>query len=149
MIRAEGRVVMVDGAHVLVEIPERAAACGNCKSAGGCHTGLLGLTGNDRRVRVANRIGARLHDRVSLGVTEGNLLRASWYSYLLPALLAIAGAGAGQTLGGDIPALAGTVFGLIVGFTYLRLVGQRASAKGAMLSLERPRVAACHVSESE
>lgn len=149
MIRAEGKVVGVEGDQVLVEIPERAAACGNCKSAGGCHSGLLGVSGGERIIRVANRIGARVDDRVSLGIADGNLLRASWLSYLLPALLAIAGAAGGQALGGDLFSIAGTLLGLGAGFTYLRHAGGRAHRQGAMISLERPRSAACQWSESQ
>lgn len=149
MIRAEGRVVEVDGDQVLVEIPERAAACGNCKSAGGCHSGLLGISGSDRTIRVANLIGARLNDRVSLGIAEGKLLRASWLSYLLPALLGIVGAAGGQSLGGDPWAIGGTLIGLVAGFAHLRHAGARTRRRAPMISLEWPQPAACQWSESQ
>lgn len=149
MIRAEGRVVGVEGDQAVVEIPERAAACGNCKSADGCHSGLLGLSGGARTIRVVNRIGARVDDRVSLGIADGGVLRATWLSYLLPALLGIAGAAMGQSLGGDPGAVGGTLLGLAAGFVHLNRAGRRANARGAMISLERPQSAACHWSESQ
>lgn len=153
MIQSEGVVVDVDadGRHVWVEIPERAAACGSCSSASGCHSksSLLGAEGGVRRYRVENPIDAKLGDRVSLGVADGTVLRASWFSYLLPALLAVAGASLGQHFGDDPGAIAGTVFGLVIGFGYLRRADRRLRrASVLLLGLDRPPSAVCHLSES-
>lgn len=151
MIRSEGIVVAIDPdrSHVWVEIPGRASACGSCSSAGGCHSGLLGAKDGARRFRVENRIAATLGDRVSLGVADGTVLRASWFSYLLPALLAIAAAGLGQHLADDAGAIAGTVLGLAIGFAYLRWMDRRMRRESMLLlGLDQPRNAACHLSES-
>ncbi len=150
MISSEGVVVALDagGQDVWVEIPERASACGQCSSAGGCHSGLIGLGNGARRYRVTNRIGARLGDRVSLTVAEGTVLRASWFSYLMPALLVIAAAAVGQNVGNDPGAVAGTLLGLGGGLFFLRWNETRLRRSGSVLSLERSQVAACHISES-
>lgn len=150
MIKSEGIVVEVDAQAnaVWVEIPERAAACGSCSSASGCQSGLLGLGGGTRRYQVENRIGAVLGERVSLVVADGTVLRASWFSYLLPAILAICGAFVGQAVGNDPGAIAGTISGLVVGFFYLRWNDGRIRRSSAVLGLDRPQAAACHLSES-
>jgi len=120
MSECSGIAIEADANFVLVELPARVQACGNCKSADGCHTGILGLSSGPRRYRVANDIGARVGDRVSIRVAEGVVLRASLISYLLPALLVIIGAAIGQRMGGDLAALAGTVSGLALGAAWLR-----------------------------
>lgn len=150
MIHSEGTVVELDPVRneVWVEIPQRASACGSCSSSGACHSGISGVDGGGvRRFKMANRIDARLGDRVSFGVADGTLLRVSCLSYLLPAILAIAFAVFGQSAGGEAGAIAGTVGGLFVGFFWLRRAERRAQQSGGMLSLERPQ-AACHVRES-
>ncbi len=148
MIRSEGTVIELDPAskEVWVEIPQRAPACGSCSSSGACHSGLSG-TGETRRYKMLNQIDAKVGDRVSFGVAEGTLLRASWLSYLLPAILAIVFAAVGQSVSGEPAAIAGTVGGLVIGFWGLRRAERRAQQSGGMLSLERPQTT-CHVQES-
>lgn len=136
MSRCDAVVVAVDDSEAVVEVAGRAPACGSCKSADGCQTGLMGLSDGPRRYRVANGIGARPGDRVSLSVAEGTVFRASLVSYLWPALLAIAGAAAGQWLAGDGGALAGTLFGLILGFVLLRQSELRLRQRGSPLSMQ-------------
>ena len=147
MIRSEGMVVEVDSERkeLWVEIPERSAACGNCSSSGACQTGVYG-EGGARRYKMANQIDAKVGDRVSFGVADGILLRASWFSYILPAVLAICIGAVGQGMGGDPGAIAGTLVGLAIGFFWLRRTERRAKESGEILSLERPQ-AMCHVRE--
>jgi positive regulator of sigma E activity len=147
-MQSEARVVAVDSGDVWVEIPERQASCGSCSSSGSCHSNPLAGSNGPRRIKLANRIGAQVGDTVHLSVADGRVLRASWLSYLLPAILAIAGAAFGQSIGNDAGALIGTVAGLVVGFVNLRLAGSRMSAGQPILSLERPATkGACHFSE--
>lgn len=149
MIRSEGVVVEIDSTQnaIWVEIPQRTGACGNCSASGVCQTEAFG---DDvmRRYKMPNLIDAKVGDRVSFGVADGTLLRVSWFSYLLPALLAICLAAAGQNLGGDPVAMAGTFMGLGMGFLCLRRVEHRAQQSSEMLSLEHPQ-AMCHVRESK
>lgn len=150
MIRAEARVVALESnGAAWVEVAGRASACGNCASAGSCRTDILGGGSREapRRYLVPNTIGAVIGDRVSLAVTDGAILRASWLSYLLPAMLAIAGAALGQHLGGDVAALAATLLGLVAGFAHLGWRGRARAAAGGELHLERPQATACNLTE--
>ncbi|MDP2824345.1 MAG: SoxR reducing system RseC family protein [Sulfuritalea sp.] len=129
-------VVEASGSEVWVEVPGRAPACGSCKSADACQDGLLGLSAGPRRYRLDNLIGARVGDRVSLTVAEGTLWRASLASYVLPVLLAIAGAAIGQALGGDAWAIAGTLAGLGGSLALLHRNEVCARRDGSLFSLQ-------------
>lgn len=148
MIRSEGTVIELDESHneVWVEMPQRTGACGNCSASGACQTEAYSK-GGVRRYKMENRIGAKVGDRVSFGVADGTLLRVSWFSYLLPALLAICLAAVGQKISGDPTAIAGTFIGLAMGFFFLHRVDQRAKKSSEMLSLEHPQTV-CRVQES-
>ena len=60
MSQCEAKVVEVSGDEVWVEVPGRAPACGSCKTADDCQSGLLGLGAGPRRYRVGNLIGCRI-----------------------------------------------------------------------------------------
>lgn len=137
MSQCDAVVVEVSGAEVWVEVPGRAPTCGSCKTADACREGLLGLGAGPRRYRLENRIGARLGDRVQLAVADGTVWRAALASYVLPLLLAIAGAVIGQSLaGGDAWAVIGALAGLACGLALLRGNEMRARADGNLLSLQ-------------
>lgn len=120
MSQCDARVVEVSGSDVWVEVPGRAPACGSCKSADDCQTGLLGLSAGPRRYRLENLIGVRVGDRVTLNVADGTVWRASLASYVLPLLFAITGAAIGQSVAGDAWAAAGMLAGLACGWVWLR-----------------------------
>lgn len=136
MNQCEAVVVAVSAGEAWVEVPGRAPSCGNCKTADACQTGLLGLSAAPRRYQVANSIGARVGDRVQLTVAGGTLWRASLMSYVLPLLLAIAGAAGGQSLAGDAGAMMGTLAGLGGGLVLLRRNEMRARREGSLYSLQ-------------
>lgn len=137
MSQCDAVVIEVNGGEVVVELPARAAACGNCKDSVACQDGVLGV-GGARRYRLANRIGARVGDHVQLGIADGLLWRASLASYVLPLLLALAAAWAGQALGGDGAAVVGLLFGLACGLALLRRRELQARRDPAMISLQFP-----------
>ena len=136
MSKCDAVVVQASGNQVWVEVPGRAPICGSCKTAGACQDGLLGLSAGPRRYRMDNLIGARVGDRVSLTVADGTLWRASLASYVLPVLLAIAGAAIGQSQGGDAWALMGMLTGLGCGLVLLRRNEFRARHKDSLFSLQ-------------
>ena len=136
MSQCDAVVVETSGSEVWVEVPGRAPACGNCKSADACQNGLLGLSAGPRRYRVDNLIGARVGDHVSLTVADGTLWRASLASYVQPLLLAIAGAVVGQSVAGDAGAAVGTLTGLGGGLALLRRNEIRARHEGSVFSLQ-------------
>lgn len=138
MSQCDALVVEVSGNEVWVEVPGRAPACGSCKSADACQDGLLGLSAGSRRYRLNNLIGAGVGDRVQLTVADGTLWRASLASYVMPVLLAIAGAVIGQSLAGDAWAVIGTLTGLGCGLALLRRNEIRARRDGSLFSLQVP-----------
>jgi sigma-E factor negative regulatory protein RseC len=117
--QCQAKVVEISGDEVWVEVPGRAPACGSCKTADDCQSGLLGLSAGPRRYRVDNLIGARVGDSVSLNVADGTVWRASLASYVLPLLFAMVGAAIGQSLAGDVWAVAGMLAGLACGWALL------------------------------
>lgn len=136
MSQCDAVVVAVSGDEVWVEVPGRAPACGNCPSPDACQDGLLGMTAGPRRYRLENRIGARVGERVSLTVANGTLWRASLASYVLPVLLAIAGAVLGQSMADDAWAAIGMLAGLVCGFALLRGKEIRARHDDGLFSLQ-------------
>lgn len=137
MSQCDAVVVEVVGDEAWVELPARAASCGNCRNPDACSDGLVGNAGL-RRYRLANAIGARVGDRVLLDVAEGTLWQASLASYVLPLLLAIVGAAAGQTAGGDVWAAAGTLIGLCCGLVLLRRRELRVRRNRELITLHFP-----------
>lgn len=135
MSQCDAIVVEASEREVLVEVPSRAPACGSCQSADACQDSLLGQGAAPRRYRLENRIGARVGDSVRLTVAEGALWRASLASYVLPVLLALAGAMIGQSMAGDAAAVAGTLAGLGCGLALLRWRELRARRQGQLFSL--------------
>lgn len=136
MSRCDAVVVELAGTDAWVEVPGRAPACGSCKTADACQQGLLGLKAGPRRYRLKNRVRARVGDRVQLTAADGTLWRAALASYVLPLLLAIAGAFIGQFLAGDGWAVMGTLAGLGCGFALLRGNEIRARDDGRLFSLQ-------------
>lgn len=119
MSQCDATVVEISGSDVWVEVPGRPPACGSCKSPDECRAGLLGLSAGAQRYRVANSLGARVGDRVSLNVADGTVWRASLASYVLPLLFALLGAAIGQSVAGDAWAVAGMLVGLACGWALL------------------------------
>jgi sigma-E factor negative regulatory protein RseC len=101
--------------------------CENCDRAGGC--GQQGGEGK-RLQRIRNTIGARAGDTVSVTVASGAVLKAAFYSYVLPLTLALTAALVGMRLGGETVATVGLVFGLILGWIGMKWAGRRLSVTG-------------------
>ena len=137
MNQDRARVISVEDGYAWVEISRREAACGNCQNSTNCETGLLDGSGAARRYRVPNGIDARIGDTVQLHVADEIFLHASFVSYLLPAILAIAGAAVGQFSAADLGAVLGAFFGLALGLLFLRLAENRGNSAEPMLSIRR------------
>lgn len=136
MNRCAAIVVEVTSAHVWVEVPARVQACANCPTPGACQTGLLGLANRPRRYRLDNELELCVGDHVNLVMAQGRLWRAALASYLMPVLLAIAGAAIGQWWAGDAGAVAGMFSGLWLGFVLLRRHVVHAHHAHSLLSLQ-------------
>lgn len=95
----EQQAVVIECREDVAEIEAvRASSCGACSVNGACGTSLLDRVLGRRplRLTVANTVGARVGDRVVIGVPEASLLRAATAAYLVPLLGLIAGAIVGQ-----------------------------------------------------
>jgi len=130
MLQEQGTVVAFAGTgRVWVEV-ERGNACGHCHSSTSCGTGALAQFVNKNRhnrVCVDNHVAAAIGERVTIGIDEQALLRASLWGYLLPlcglftgaALYSLLGDALGWTLH-DGGRLLTALAGLGVGFWLLR-----------------------------
>lgn len=140
MIEETGQIVDVQGAFAWVE-SERSSSCGNCAVNKGCGTGAIAKVLGQRRVRlrVLNRIEARVGDRVVIGVSESGLLRGSLAVYAAPLAGLFAGTLAGYALASqffpewpaDPAAIAGALAGFVAGFAWLRGFSRRTAMNPA------------------
>lgn len=140
MIEETGQIVDVQGAFAWVE-SERSSGCGSCAVNKGCGTGAIAKVLGQRRVRlrVLNRIGARVGDQVVIGVAESGLLRGSLAVYAAPLAGLFAGTLAGYALASrfypewpaDPAAIAGALAGFIAGLAWLRGFSRRTAMNPA------------------
>lgn len=121
MTESEAIVTRLDGDHVWLEV-NGGSACSGCQQSAGC--GLGDGRGKPPQ-RLRNRIGARVGDVVIIGIPDGAVLRAACFSYLIPLALAIGGAAAGMSIGGDGASVLGAALGLTAGWFGLRRANQR------------------------
>lgn len=136
MTESDAIVTGLDGEYAWVDID---AACTSCSDSGGC--GLSDGKGRKRQ-RVRNDIGARIGERVVVGVPDGVVLRAALYCYVLPVVMALALGAVGMNIAGEIGAILGVLGGLAIGWLGMRSVGQREplptmQLKHAVLHLHR------------
>ncbi len=117
-ISVEGRVVSVDAAGSLLDFP-RASACGSCVAQNSCGSHLLETSGNHQ---LQLSVPAAPGQRVSLSVPARQFLGYVAIAYLLIPLLAFTGASvAFLSLGGDLAAASGALFGGWVGYGLVKL----------------------------
>ena len=146
MITETGQVVAESGSKVWV-MTIRQSACQSCSARHGCGQKALATMsqGKANQILVDNTLGARVGDQVTLAIGESALLGASLLVYALPLLLMVAGAMAGHWLSasGDLPALAGAVAGLAVGFASVRRALRRSAGdwEPRMTAVNVPSVA--------
>lgn len=131
MLEAEGIIVSASPEETWVET-SRASACGSCSSKAGCGTTTLNqMLGSKSSVfKVLNPIGARVGERVVIGLEEGALLKSSALVYVLPLALLLAGAMLGSLLAPvqaepDAYAAGGMLAGLLAGFFLLKGISDR------------------------
>lgn len=118
MIEARVRVVSATDGMAWVSSSE-SSGCSACQSQSSCGISGLGKYLSRRRTTLPiEQAGAQVGDELKVCVDESELLRASAYAYLLPALLAVIGAALADAVGASdlaaaISALAGFVAGLL------------------------------------
>mgnify|MGYP001116260144 FL=1 len=136
MITETGRVLQVEGEWALVAC-RRQVDCARCAAGRGCGGGVLGKLLGDRLHQVRAATGAvpvATGDRVLIGLSEDAVLRAAAAVYLVPLLMALAGAvGLGLILpGGELGAVAGAALGLLLGLRWARTYGERHGADATL-----------------
>lgn len=127
MSDSEALVARVEGDDAWLDVC-KPADCENCDSSDGC-----GLGRGKRLQRVRNTIGARVGDIVIVTVPGGAVLKAAFFSYLLPLAAALLGATVGMKLAGESGALIGVLVGLVLGIAALRVASGRLAAGGEPL----------------
>ena len=101
------------------------AGCMSCQS--GCGLAEVGRFLAQRHSAIALPCEQAVNpgDKVTIVVTEPALLRAGLFAYLMPATLMILGAALATLAGGgDGSAIIGAVAGLMLGFSFIRLVNR-------------------------
>ncbi|QIK37110.1 SoxR reducing system RseC family protein [Caldichromatium japonicum] len=135
MIEEAATVIAVEGEWAQVSAM-RQAACGQCGAQGACGTAMIArlFPGHDSVLRVHNPIGARVGERVALGLATGVMLRLTALAYLMPAAALILGAVLGERLGGPHagPAsILGALSGLGLAFWLLGIYSLRLARQPA------------------
>ncbi len=125
MIAAPVRVVSAGNGRAQVE-PTAQSGCGGCQSRSSCGVSGLGkyFSSNRKVIEVQCDASVRAGDELQLSMSEGDLLKAGLLAYLLPTVLALAGAGIAAAYGlGDVGAVLGAAAGIATGFLLGRLSG--------------------------
>ena len=148
MLSESGRVVAIESDAVWVETI-RSSTCGRCAARSGCGHGVLArATGAKGLIRVRESLALRasdckIDDQVMIELPESAVLQGSVLVYVLPLMLAIAGALLGD-FWGELVAVTGFCAGLLLGFTAIRWL------PGLLGTADKfePRLAAAAVDDS-
>jgi sigma-E factor negative regulatory protein RseC len=130
MIETEALVVKIEHAVAYVQA-ERKSSCSGC-SESSCGTSVLANFFGQKAplYRASNEVGAKVGDRVVVGMNESALFKGTLLLYLFPLLLLFAGAVVGSALA-DAPdvkdgySVAGAFIGLLAGFIGLKLLSAK------------------------
>jgi sigma-E factor negative regulatory protein RseC len=132
MIETEAVVVKIEHALAYVQA-ERKSGCSGC-SESSCGTSVLANFFGQRTplYRASNEVGAKVGDRVVVGMDESALFKGTLLLYLFPLLLLFVGAIAGSALAvgaefKDGYSVAGAFIGLVTGFLGLKLLSSKMS----------------------
>ena len=125
----EMRAIVVHVQADEASVQALSGGCGHCSSEGGCGSGTLSkvfCSTKPRHFIVRNDARARVGDEVQVSLPDGMLLRGAVLMYVMPLLLlligGISGAGlAGESSSRDVYAVAGALFGLLLGFVLAKL----------------------------
>lgn len=130
MIETEAVVVKIVHGVAYVQA-ERRSSCSGC-SESSCGTSVLANFFGQRTplYRASNEVGAKVGDRVMVGMNESALFKGTLLLYLFPLLLLFAGAAVGSALavGAEVKdgySVAGAFIGLVAGFVGLKLLSSK------------------------
>lgn len=127
MIETEAVVVRIEHAIAYVQV-ERKSSCSGCTESS-CGTSVLANFFGKRTplYGASNEVGAKVGDRVVVGLNESALFKGTLLLYLFPLLLLFVGAVAGSALAAtaevkDGYSVAGAFIGLVAGSLGLKLL---------------------------
>lgn len=117
----EGVVDEISGNMATVEVGVAESGCGRCHEVGGCGGQNLSraLCHKKRRIILPNTLGAKVGDRVAVGMEDAAIGALATRTYVLPLLGILCGAIVGQhlvadgSLGGIVGALGGFAAALV------------------------------------
>lgn len=136
---AVGVVIAVDRQMLTIEL--EAQGCGRCHEPGGCGgQSLVQMSAGLKTYQLPNTIGASVGERVQLLIAGDLVRKAAISAYVIPLLLCIFGALVGQTLWGDLAALAGSMIGVGCGWMFINLSTTSDMTKTACIRAERIKV---------
>ncbi len=130
MIETEAIVVKIEHAVAYVQA-ERKSSCSGCGESN-CGTSVLANYFGQKAplYRASNEVGAKVGDRVVVGLDESALFKGTLLLYLFPLLLLFVGAVAGSALAvsaevKDGYSVAGAFIGLVAGFLGLKFLSPK------------------------
>lgn len=130
MIETEAVVVKIEHDVAYVQA-ERKSSCSGC-SESSCGTSVLANFFGQKTplYRASNEVGAKVGDRVVVGMNESALFKGTLLLYLFPLLLLFVGAVAGSALAvsADVKdgySVAGAFIGLAAGFLGLKFLSPK------------------------
>ena len=90
MIKETGTVVDIKNNMLWVETTVT-SSCNACAAKSNCGTSAIAKAFSDKSVinEVRNKLGAKVGDRVEIGIPEESILFGSFYLYLLPLIITI------------------------------------------------------------
>ncbi len=125
MISVPVRVISATDGLAQVEASAQ-SGCGGCTSRSNCGVSGLGKYISAGRKTVAVQCGAKVQagDELQLQLSEADLLKAGLLAYVIPSVLAVAGAGVATALDwGDSGAALGAGIGMVAGLLLGRISG--------------------------
>jgi sigma-E factor negative regulatory protein RseC len=125
MIETTARVISIQNGTAQID-PTTTSGCGGCKSRNSCGVSGLGKYFSNNRQAIEVRCDSNIHegDELLVSMSEGDLLKAGLLVYLLPAVLALVGAGIASSMGyGDAGAVLGMGVGFVTGILLAKLSG--------------------------
>ncbi len=128
MIEDVATVIKEDGENVVIE-SIRKSSCSSCGAGSACGTNVLATlfdqTSQNPQLTLKNTIGAKVGDKVIVGIDEKIVIKSSFFVYIVPVLSMIFFAAIGLVVGeyvGMDKDSASSIFGLVglfLGFAWL------------------------------
>ncbi len=139
MIEEIGTVLKVDGNYALVATA-RKSTCGGCAAKNSCGTGVIGKFVGNRysSIRVLNKVGAHVGEKVILGVPEKILTTVSFRFYIVPLILLLLFSLTGEWIANELSldstepfSILGGLLGLMVGSYWLSRFSKKMGCNGS------------------